>query len=827
MIEEARSSLRQIRGHPGFACAVIVTLALSVGAPTAVFTLADPMLFRPLPYPEADRVVRVRASGGDGPFGGGRVLLADFERATSQHRGFEAVADFSSAAGGQLEGLDATVLAYAVTPAFFDVLRLRPMLGRTFLPEEHRPVGQGPGAGPPPDVALITHELWQAAFGGTASVVGQTVELAGPRSFRYRVVGVLPRDFVFPDTFNQAPGLLLPGAVDPARVSDPRFGSGPIARLRPGVSLDAATDEMQAIFMAVEREHPTFPQGRTAQLIPLQEALFGSVRTPLLMLLGATACVFLLACANLAHLFMARLRARRREFGIRLACGAGRWRLSRLLVVEAATLAALGGLAAVVVGQWTFNVLTAQIPPLGHVYRLLPAALDWRVAGFAAVLVAGALVVFGVMPALRAARADVRDSLQSGGPSEPSRRGVRSDDLLIVAQTSVSVGLLVTAALIVGSFVALAFQPLGYQPQEVRTITVELADTEEEEPGAVEAAAADGARAELTEAEAAAAERARQMQLRRRIYERLRERLPVPVAAGGGVPGLTLPMGARRADGPESDRRLVAFPASSTFLDVFGVTLLRGRMFDDGEAFSNAPVAVVDQRAAEMLWPGEDAIGKQIRDSRDVLRTVIGVTNTLQTDLRDPDRPAAVAFLPFDERARPFSLCVRPGRLQIPLDQVRAVVHEVAPQAVVGGYPLRPFERVLGQPRFLAVLLGTLGVLTIVLTLVGVFGVVNHEAARRTREVGIRMSLGADAGRIRWMVLRRALGPAAVGVAAGLGASLWWTRTLQSLLFELSPQDPVTFGMTACLLLACVALASLIPAWTASRLDPAEALRAE
>ena len=163
----------------------------------------------------------------------------------------------------------------------------------------------------------------------------------------------------------------------------------------------------------------------------------------------------------------------------------------------------------------------------------------------------------------------------------------------------------------------------------------------------------------------------------------------------------------------------------------------------------------------------------------------------------------------------------------IPLDQVRAVVHEVAPQAVVGGYPLRPFERVLGQPRFLAVLLGTLGVLTIVLTLVGVFGVVNHEAARRTREVGIRMSLGADAGRIRWMVLRRALGPAAVGVAAGLGASLWWTRTLQSLLFELSPQDPVTFGMTACLLLACVALASLIPAWTASRLDPAEALRAE
>ena len=210
-----------------------------------------------------------------------------------------------------------------------------------------------------------------------------------------------------------------------------------------------------------------------------------------------------------------------------------------------------------------------------------------------------------------------------------------------------------------------------------------------------------------------------------------------------------------------------------------------------------------------------------------MLRTVIGIVNTLRTDLRDPNRVPGNAFIPFDAEPRSFTLLFRPGRVDIPLQQVAAIVQEVEPRAEVGINPVRPFERVLGQPRFLATLLGTLGVLTIVLTLVGVFGVVNHEAARRTREVGIRMSLGADAGRIRRLVLRRALGPAAVGVALGVGASLWWTRTLQSLLFGLSPQDPATFGMTAALLLACVALASLLPAWAAARVDPAEALRAE
>ena len=452
MLEAARSSLRQIRGHPGFAGAVIVTLALSVGATTAVFILADPMLFRPLPYPEPDRLVRISATGGEGRYGG-RVLLADFERLAANHPGFEAVAQFGLAALGSIDGMDATVLAYDVSPGFFDVLRVRPVLGRAFLPGEHLTGAQGP------EVALITHALWQAAFGGDPAVVGQTLELAGPRTARYRVVGVLPRDFVVPDHVNEPPKILVPRAVDPAGISDPRFGSRPIARLRSDVPIGAATALTQAVLTAVEREHPSFPQGRMARLVPLHEDLFGSVRTPLIMLLAATGCVLVLACANLAHLFMARLQARRRELGIRLACGAGRWRLTRLLVTEAAALAVLGGLAALLIGGWTFNVLMAQMPYFAHVYRLLPAELDWRVAGFAAVLVTGALMVFGVLPAFRAARADVRDSLQSGGSSEPSRIGVRSDALLIVTQTAVSFSLLVTGALIVGSYVALAFQP--------------------------------------------------------------------------------------------------------------------------------------------------------------------------------------------------------------------------------------------------------------------------------------------------------------------------------------------------------------------------------
>lgn len=794
MLDDFRSGLRQIRRNPGFAAAAILTLALGVGATTAVFTLADPMLFRPLPYPEADRIVTLRAAGQKSV--GGMLQAADFFRLETGHSAFEAVAEFDPASVGRLSGQDESTLSYGVTSGFFDVLRVRPAIGRVFLSEEYRTDNVKP------DVALITYGLWQSRFAGRPDVLDQILELGSARPGRFRIVGVLPREFVFPDHVNQAPQFLVPRVPDPATQSSPNRLSAPIARLAPGVSPEIAAAQVQAVLGSVERDFVGLPQGRTARVRPLQELLFGRVRTPLLMLLAATGCVLLLACANLAHLFMARLQARQRELGVRLALGAGRWRLARLLTIEAAIFAAAGGVMALVFGQWTFDLIMARTPQFAHVYRLLPARLDWRVAAFAALLVGVALAIFGGIPALRAARTDIRSSLQNGALGTGVRRGVRSDAWLIFVQSAVAVTLLVTGALIVRSFARLVYQPLGFEPQYVRTIGLEL-------PGAVDTPS----------------DRAALIQARREIHDRLRERLRVPVTVAGGWPGVTFPGAVVRPDAPKGPRP-TAYPAAGSFFEVFGTRLLRGRLYDDGEAFGNPAVALIDRQAADKLWPGEDALGREVRDWQGTSRVVVGIVETLRTSLTNDNRDGT-AFVPFGPQPRAMDPAFRDPGTNVSLEQVRATVREVAPGAEVWVRPFRPFERTLGQPRFLASLLGTLGLLTIALTIVGIFGVVNHEVARRTREVGIRMSLGADARRIRRMVVGRALIPALMGVAAGVGASLWWTRTLRALLFGLQPNDPSTFTMSGALVVVLVMAASLLPAWRASRVDPVVALRFE
>jgi len=794
MLHDVRAGVRQIRRHPGYAGAVILTLALGVGATSAVFTLADPMLFRPLPYPDADRIVTDHVTGKDVFF----LQIADYLRAEQQHGGFESMGGFWPSVMGRVSGMDNSTLAYMVTPGMLDVLGVQPVVGRRFLRDEYRTPPQQP------DVVMISFGLWQAAFGGRPDVLGRSLELAGRDARSYRIVGVLPPGFMLPQTDNRAPGFLLPGLHDRTQEANPYRGAAIYAKLKRGTSLARASAELQAVAAGVERDFPTVPRSRIVTLEPLQEALFGRVHTPLLMLLAATGCVLVLACANLAHLFMARLRARQRELGIRLAVGAGTGRLVRQLGVEAAMLAAVGGLGALLVAQWTFDVIMARTPTFAHIYRLLAARMDWRVAAFAGILVAFALVIFGLIPTFVASRADILGSLRKGGSTASTRRLLPRDAVLILVQSAVAVTLIVTSALIVRSYVRLVYQPLGYAPERVQWIGVEL-------PG-------------LGYADA---DLARERQMVRAIYEHLQVTVPLPVTLAGGIPGLTLPgsVSVPSREGPPL--AAVAYPTAGTFFEVFGVTLLRGRLFTDREALSGVPVCVVDQRAAETLWPGEDAIGKQVQDAEGTLHTVVGIVGTLRKSLTDHARNTGSVFVSFGPKARPPSLAFRADGTKVTLSQIRDAVHEVAPGAHVEVAPLRVFERTLGQPRFLAALLGTLGLLTLALTTVGIFGVVNHEVVRRTQEVGVRMSLGASPSRIRGMVLRRVLLPAAAGAAMGTGVSLWWTRTLRSLLFQLDPHDPITFALAAALVVALVATAGLVPAWRASRVDPTVALRAE
>lgn len=785
---DAGYALRLFRRNPGFAAAVVLTLAIGVGSTTAVFTLADPMLFRPLPYPDSDRVVEFYArANGKGTY----IHLPDFVRAESSTGAFEAVAMVGVGPGiGRIDGLEQEPFAYGVTRRFFDVVKVRPFIGREFLPQEYGTYGTH-------DAAIVTFGFWQRAFGGRADILSQTLSLTGPQARRLRIVGVLPADFFVPDDVNRAPDLLVADAPDLSRQGSPNRLAWPIARLAPGVSMQAATGELQAVFKETEREYPQFVQGRQAGLRTLREGLFGPTRTPLLMLLGATGCVLLLACANLAHLFMARLQARQREFGVRLAIGAGRGRLVRLLVMEATVFAIAGGAASLVFARWTFDLIMSRTPEFVHVYRLLPAGLDARVMAFAVALAGVALAIFGVLPALRASRLDIRGSLLNGGAATATRHRLTSDAALILVQCAVALTLLVTGALLVRSFYKLAYQPLGFEPHAVRTVDVET-------PGP-----------RLDEQASAAQVR--------RLYEHLRERLRVPITLADGWPAQTLPAGVSRREGADDGPRPVAYSVAGTFFDVFRIRLVSGRLMTEAEAVRDAPVAVIDRRAADKLWPGEDAIGREVLDQKGTGRTVVGIVETLRTGLV-ADESDGIAFLPL-RTARSIGLAYRDPDRAVSEAQLRALVQEVAPGATVMARPFRPFERTLGQPRFLALLLGALGLVAVALTIVGIFGVVNHEVARRVREVGIRLACGADAGHIRRLILQRALAPAVLGILVGAGVSLWWTPTLRSLLVGLEPDDAATFALAATVVLATVLASSLLPAWRASRVDPVIALR--
>ena len=793
MSESLRSAFRQMWRNPGFAIAVVLTLAIGIGATTAVFTLADPMLFRPLPLPNADRLIRFRAAGGSSSAGSvGFLRLADALRIAAHHQGLEATCEFELSLWARIEGLgDESVSAYNAAEGCASMFG-RPVRGRLFHADDFGTIDRMP------DVALITHRFWQTAFGGADDVIGRRLQYAGPLPLAFEIVGVLPPNFVVPDIGAPQPGIVLPVHVDSSQQANPLRGSLLIATVKPGVSMEAVRDEAQAIVSAVEAEYPAFPQGRRVSIMPLQRWLFGNVRTPLLTLLAATACALLLACANLAQLFMARLHARQREIGVRLALGVGPWRLARHFIVEAAVLAVLGAAAGLVVAKWTFTFIMASTPDGAHVYRVLPAAIDLRVVGFAGLLTAFALGVYGVVPAVRATRSDVRSSLQVGGTSTPAWG--RRDTLLIFLQTSMALALLVTGALIVRSYVYLATRDVGFEPDEVRWVEIEEAST----PLTADAY--------------------------RRLYASLRDELPVAVALTNGIPGLTVAGRGDRADVTEQPGRLAAYQTTTRFLDVFGIRQVRGRFFSEDEALANAPIAVVDERAAFTLWPGEDPLGKTIRTwegSESTLRTVIGIVATVRRNLLNDGE--GTAFVPFTSRGlgRVPYVVFRPGREAISLDQVSGAVHRASPAVRVAISRLRMFEGTLGHPRFLATLLGALSLVTIALTIVGIFGIVNHEVVRRTREVGIRMALGADAARIRRLVLLRALVPATAGVAAGILASLWWTRSLQALLYGLESHDVTSFAFAAALVLITVAVAGFFPAWRASRLQPTEALRAE
>lgn len=800
---DCRDALRHLRRHPVHSASVVLTLSLAMGGVAAVFSVADPLLFRPLPYSNPDRLVRIDAISGNGL----PMFHADFLRLAEAPVSFTALATgFAGPAflGTLTEDADPSspVMVSAVPPGFLDsLLGVTPALGRGFVPAEH--------AAGEPSVAIITDRTWRDAFERSADVLGQTLRLHGQHGGRFTVIGVLPPDFIFPDVVHTPPGAVVPGPAPRQEPPDPYHLATPLARLADGVTIAQAEDEIQRAFDGVAREYGgPFAVTRRPVLLPLREALATSMHRPLMMLLGVTMLVLVLAFLNVSHLVRSRLAGRERELATRAALGASRWRMARLLVVETGALAVLGLAGAILVGRSAAAGIMGALPQDGFSFRswanALRAAdvgLDVRVLAAVAGLALAGFAVFGLGPALIAARAKVAAPAPPSGHIRSARMGTKA---LLFAQSATAIAVLVAALLMVTDFTRLVWTDLGFEPDGVQTASITLSRGTDLDPARV---------------------RGTGLVLRDEIGRMTRN----PVALVTSLPGVSLPMRLGR-DGWIDEERLtsLAFPVSSEFQDVFGLRLRAGRWMTTEEGLEDRAVVVVDERVAALLWPGDTPLGKLARDSGGRVREVIGVVAHVKTRLIGHRFDGGVAFVPLPTTdVWPLTAAWR-GELP---PQARAhLAREVArvdPRAGVLLREVRFTRDQLGQPRFLAILLGTLGAVAVALTFVGLYGVVSDATVRRTREVGIRLALGARSREIAALVIAQCLRPAVLGVSLGLALALWWAEAVRSLLHGIGPHDWRVFTAATAATVAVVAFAAWLPARRAARLDPAMALRAD
>ena len=797
--QDLRLGARILTRSPGFAVVATLTLALGIGAATAIFTVADGVLFRPLPYRDPDRLVSIVASG-EGIFRGLPPQI-DFTEARRRHSGFDGVVDLrlSFGAGGTLvdAGEAARVIAYELSEGFLKTLGIEPLLGRDFTPEEHRAGGA--------KVVLVPHAFWRSQFGADPAVLGQTVRVEGVEARTFEIVGVLPPGFTKPDS-NPPAHIFAPLVENPDNDLNPRVRRSPIARLKPGVTREQAEAELQTLVAGLTAEHPEILPDRTVRLVPLQQRLFGRVRTTLIILLGAAGLVLCIACANLASLMLARGVGRDRELAVRAAVGADRPRLARQLLIESFTVALPGGLLGIVTGYWLFALLSAQIPggQAFNLLRLLPAGLDLRVGGFAVAATVLSALLFGVVPAGRLSKPDIHYALRTTTRSSARRGGIlRNLDAMVVAEVALSLVLLTGAALLLHNFARLVSPDLGFRTAGVGQLSVDMPRS-----------------------------RYPMGPARLGVYRDLWTRLEAvsgvtTVAAISSSPIYTSGSGLY-IDGERAPTGEV-FRISQGYFDVLGVPLLLGRDFSDREVFERGEVAIVDERAAGLLWPDQEPIGQHYLDGDGRAFEVVGlVADTKRSFTRERE---PIVYLPLSSRPER----VAPGflvRSDVDLDVLRpalqAAVHSLDPQLLATVRPLEAaFDLELAEPSFRALFFGVFAVVALVLACTGIYGVVNHSVGGRTREIGIRMALGADAGNLRRMVLVETFPSVALGLIGGAVGAFWASRLLASMLSEVTPHDPVTFGGAAAVLAMTALAAAYGPARRASRVDPMVALRAE
>ena len=814
MLQDIRFAVRALAGRPAFTAVAISTLALGIGANVGIFSVVRAVLLRPLAFPDPDRLVKiVGLDKREGvPSNLSPADFLDFEREASAFArlGAHGWVGYFTVAGRNREA--ERVGGVNVTGGFFPTLGVQPSAGRLFTADEDRPGG--------PRVVVLGHGFWQRRYGGDPGVVGRTVLLnARPAT----VVGVLPADYrhIEPNPEREA-DVFVPYQFDRANANRGGHFIRAVGRLKPGVGVAEARAQLEAVAARLERQYPRDNTGQGVLASPLLDAMVEKSRPALLLLSSAAGVVLLVACANLANLLLASGSRRGRELAIRGALGAGRGRILRQLLTESLTLSAAGGLAGVALAFWIARGLTV----LGDsgVPRADAAVLDLPVLAFAVALAVVTGVVFGFVPALHLSRARVQGALTEGGRTGTAGRGGRRiRDLLIGSEVALSIVLLVAAGLLLRSFLALQAVDAGFAREEVLTMQVAV-------PTAVY-------------------EEGEQIPFYERLIERVRA-LPGVRAAGATnilpLSGNYDSRGIQIEDRPAPAGQAPSVQSRSVtpgYFDAMGIPLLRGRGFDARDAAGSPPVVLVSDAMARRYWPDEDPVGKRITFNSGIpedeqqevggpgSREVIGVVGDVK-HLGLDEEVTPFFYTPHAQQPSYHTMTLVLRAAPAPATLASAVRHELA--EMDPNVPLSEvwtLDAVLGRvtaaPRLRTLLVGSFAALALLLALVGVYGVVGYLVSQRTREIGVRLALGARGREVLAMLVQQGMRPVLAGVVAGVLGAMMASRLLAGLLFGVEPTDAATYAGAALTLAVAALAATVVPAARATRIDPVVALRSE
>jgi putative ABC transport system permease protein len=796
VIRDIRFGIRSLLKQPAFTSIAILTLALGIGANTAMFSVINAVLLRPLPYTQPDRLVWMNESGDE--VANRMLSYPNFVDWRERNHVFESVSTYRTWSM-TVTGTDEpqNINAGMVTADYFKVMGVTPILGRAFTAEDDRP-----GANP---VAVISYGFWQKHFAGDSGVIGRTIAL-DDRAFN--VIGVMPESFAH----QGPPPLWVPIGPMDWNKRDVRIAGNVIARLKPGVTIQQAREDINAVSQQLAREHPVANAGANhVNVLSLQERITGDVGSALWILFGAVALVLLIACANVANLMLARAATRRKEFAVRAALGATRARVVRQLLIESLLLALLGGACGLLIATWSMTLLTR----VAHeaIPRLDGLRLSYPVLGFTLASSVASGMIFGLAPAWRFSRTDLQETLKDNSSTTSERQGKRLRGVLVMAEVAIAVALLAGAGLLIKSLVRLSNHNAGFDSQNISTLDLNVSRSRYKRKG------------ELA-------------RFQQQILDRVATQPGVEAATlSAELPGFTggwtndiFPEG----QAPLKSGELINVDWAIVSRDYFRtmrIPILRGRTFTRDEDVEGKPVVLIDENLARRFWPNQEAVGKHIKYDSPDWHEVIGVVKEVGI-YGSQSRPLIKIYTPLG-RAAPRStvLSVRTTNVD-PHSMAAAITTEL--HALDKDLPVTEvttfaeiLSREVSPKRFNTGLLSLFAAMALLLAATGVYGVIAYSAAQRTREIGVRIALGASRRDVLRLFVAQGMKLVLPGLAIGLAVAFALTRVMTSLLFGVKPTDAATFILVSICLVATALVACYLPARRATKVDPLVALRYE